>query len=343
MNQIEQARKEGRGFYTSIRDEDLNFHGRGLNARVGLLPIGEPGDSSAPVTAVVQVRAGPGDPLRGRHLHYGDAINLIVDGALCMDGTWLRPGQAKIVPAHFTYGDAVPSANGCIFLEIFENHPGARPEFASPRDAQYFEEVHGAVADALGGAKVEPPEGFVPRPMEITKFDVPDEKWVRTGGISTRCVFMGPENNPDGPVCATIKADREVSDLVASKRAFGTATMMVVLSGTVMHDGNWMSVGDMYVSPPGEMNGDLVFGPEGAVIFFMFAKRSGMIPQFSDPKDQQSFDQLLRKDLEAIAAGRLEKSVPILPLKEEHTKGRAIVFETIEAVEEYREKHASAW
>lgn len=343
MNNIEKARKEGRGFYTSIRDEDLNFHGRGLNARVGLLPIGEPGDTDAPVTAVVQVNPGPGDPLRGRHLHYGDAVNLIVDGALCMDGTWLRPGQAKIVPAHFTYGDAVPAENGCIFLEIFESHGGARPEFADARDEQYFVEVHGAVADALGGTQIKPEPGFVPRPIEITKFSEQDDSWLQTGGLWTKCVFMGAERNPEGPVCMAIKADRNISDLVASTRSFGTTTMMVVLSGSVMHDGRWMSVGDMYVAPPNEMNGDMVFGPEGAVIFFMFAKRSGIIPTFADAKDQQAFDSLLRKDAEEVASGRVERTVSVLPLRDEHVKGRAIVFDTIEAVEKYRAENPAAW
>lgn len=344
MSYIEQARKEGRGFYTSIRDQELHFHGRGLNARVALLPVGEPGDTDAPVAAVVQVNPGPGDPLRGRHLHYGDAINLIVDGALCMDGTWLRPGQAKIVPAHFTYGDAVPSAAGCIFLEIFESHGGARPKFADERDERYFVEVHGDVLNALGGGVGEEPAlGFVPRPVEITKFDVPDESWVQTGNMWTKCSFMGAPNNPNGPVCVSIKAGRDVSDLIASKRAFGTTTMMVVLAGTVMHDGRWMSVGDIFVSPPHELNGDMLFGPEGAVVFFMFAKRSGMIPEFADKNDQENFDTKLRRDLEEVALGKAENTVPIFPTREEHVKGRAIVFDTIEDVEQYRAENPAAW
>src|SRR3546814_12600153 len=86
---------------------------------------------------------GPGESLRGQHLHYGDAINLIVTGSVCMDGTWLRPGHAKIAPAGLTYGDAIPAPEGYTFLEIFESHPGAKPCYSNPRHQRYFEEVHG--------------------------------------------------------------------------------------------------------------------------------------------------------------------------------------------------------
>ncbi len=98
MSDPERAEKEWRGYYTSIHDENLKFHRRGLNARVAMVSCGEDGDSRAPLIGIIQVNAGPGDPLRGLHLHLGDAINLVVEGAMCMDGTWLRPGQAKIVP-----------------------------------------------------------------------------------------------------------------------------------------------------------------------------------------------------------------------------------------------------
>src|SRR3546814_19938876 len=71
-----------------------------------------------------------------------------------------------------------------------------------------------------------------------------------TGGLWTKCVFVGPENCPDSPVGIAIKADGGVADYVAGKRSFGTTTMTVVLRGNVMHDGRWMSQGDMYMSPP---------------------------------------------------------------------------------------------
>src|ERR1700730_16061111 len=128
MNDIERAKKEGRSYYTSIHDDNIGFHKRGLSARVGMVSCGEEGDPRAPLIAIIQVNAGPGDPLRGLHLHHDDAINLIVHGAMCMDGTWLRPGQAKIVPANFIYGDPITSKDGCIFLEIFASHGGARPD-----------------------------------------------------------------------------------------------------------------------------------------------------------------------------------------------------------------------
>src|SRR5690348_5364749 len=114
------------------------------------------------------------------------------------------------------------------------------------------------------------------RPVEITKFNDPDDSWVHTGGLWTRCVFIGPKEKPDSPVGMAIRADRDVGDRVAGKRSFNTTTVTTILTGTVMHDGRWMKPGEMYVAPPNDMNGDLLFGPEGAVLFIMFNKRAGM-------------------------------------------------------------------
>jgi hypothetical protein len=182
-----------------------------------------------------------------------------------------------------------------------------------------------------------------PRPVEIAKFDNLDETWVQTGGLATRCVFIGSRNSPDAPVGVAIKADREVGDLVAGKRSFGTTTMTVVLTGSVMHDGKWLSPGDIYMAPPNVVNGDLMFGPEGGTIFIMFDSRSGLLPKFVDEKDQAMFDELLRKDVEEVAAGRSERSVSILPLRGRYTEGRAIVYETVVAVAKYRADTGTDW
>jgi len=179
--------------------------------------------------------------------------------------------------------------------------------------------------------------------MEIAKFDEIDDSWVHAGGIWTRCVFVGDHNSPDAPVGVAIKADCDVGDLVAGKKSFGTTTMTTVLSGTVMHDGRWLKRGDIYVSPPGEMSGDLLFGPEGAVIFIMFDSRSGMIPSFADPRDQARFDAEYRRDVEAVAEGRCEKSVVILPPRDEPTVGRAIAFHSQAEVARYREEMGTDW
>jgi hypothetical protein len=144
VNQIEEAREAGRGYYTHVKDPDINFSRRGLNARTGMIPLGVEGDRSAPLIGIIWVNAGPGDPLRGRHLHHGDAINLVVEGAMYIDGEWLRPGQAKIIPSQLRYGDQICAPEGVVFLEIFETHDGALPDFDDPMHQQYFEEVHGA-------------------------------------------------------------------------------------------------------------------------------------------------------------------------------------------------------
>lgn len=143
MNTIEQEKREGGGYYTHVRDPAHNFAKRGLNARTAMLPCGVEGDKSAPLIGVIWVKCGPGDPLRGRHCHHGDAINLVVEGAMYIDGKWLRPGQAKIVPAELNYGDAVASPDGVVFLEIFETHAAAAPDFDDDMCQEYFDEVHG--------------------------------------------------------------------------------------------------------------------------------------------------------------------------------------------------------
>src|SRR3546814_6774613 len=91
------------------------------------------------------------------------------------------------------------------------------------------------------------------RSVDIAKFNEIDDSWVQTGGLWTRCIFIGKAKSPDSPVGIAIKADREIGDRVAGKRSFGTTTMMVVLSGNVMHDDRWLSAGDFYVSPPNEV------------------------------------------------------------------------------------------
>src|SRR3546814_5807096 len=74
------------------------------------------------------------------------------------------------------------------------------------------------------------------RSVDIAKFNEVDDSWVQTGGLWTRCIFIGKTNSPDAPVGIAIKADREIGDRVAGKRSFDTTTMTVVLSGNVMHD-----------------------------------------------------------------------------------------------------------
>lgn len=145
MNDIEKAKKEGRGFYSNVRDPNLNWSKRGLNARTCTISLGQDGDQDSPVAAVIWLNSGPGDPLRGRHSHSCDAINLVVEGGMYMDGIWLRPGQAKIVPADTNYGDATVTGEGCIFLELFGDHYGARPVYDKPEEMAYWNEVHGNV------------------------------------------------------------------------------------------------------------------------------------------------------------------------------------------------------
>src|SRR3546814_14058330 len=120
------------------------------------------------------------------------------------------------------------------------------------------------------------------RSVDIAKFNEVDDSWVQTGGLWTRCIFIGKTNSPDAPVGNALKADREIGDRVAGKRSFDTTTMTVVLSGHVMHDDRWLSPGDFYVSPPGEGAGRFAFGSEGATILIILATPTCTVPTFSD-------------------------------------------------------------
>jgi hypothetical protein len=137
--------------YTSIYDEGLEWLTRGLNARTSVITLGELGDERAPGIGVIHCLAGPGDRLRARHAHAVDAINLVIDGAMYMDGVWLRPGQAKVVPAGQDYGDALVGPDGVRFLEIFAEVRGAFPQFHDAADQEYFEMVHGGHLRASTG------------------------------------------------------------------------------------------------------------------------------------------------------------------------------------------------
>src|SRR3546814_9073136 len=101
------------------------------------------------------------------------------------------------------------------------------------------------------------------RSVDIAKFNEVDDSWVQTGGLWTRCIFIGKTNSPDAPVGIAIKADSEIGDRVAGKRSLETTTKTVVLSGNVVEDDRWLLPGDLYVSPPGEVDGSFAVGTEG--------------------------------------------------------------------------------
>ncbi|ORW21996.1 hypothetical protein AWC19_13690 [Mycobacterium palustre] len=125
--------------WTSIYDDNLPWGEPILNARSALIVLGARENKNSPVVGVVSVGPGPGDRLRGRHIHKSAAVNLVIEGALYMDGVWLRPGEAKIVPADFEYGDGLVGPEGVKFLEIWADQFGVEPEFVDPDDRAFFE------------------------------------------------------------------------------------------------------------------------------------------------------------------------------------------------------------
>ena len=143
MGKIDKVSPAKEGYYTSMLDPTRFWADRGLNVRTSLIPLGDEGDPKTPGIGVLDIKAGPGDRLRGRHIHFCDAINLVVEGALYMDGVWFRPGQASIVPADYEYGDAVAGPDGVRFLEMFSDIGKATPRFVEPEDQAFYEKLHG--------------------------------------------------------------------------------------------------------------------------------------------------------------------------------------------------------
>jgi hypothetical protein len=133
--------------FTSVSDESLTWLTRGLNVRITMLALGPLADPNSPAAGIIDASSGPGDRLRSRHIHPTDAINLVLEGAMYMDGTWIRPGEAKIVPAYSEYGDQLAGPDGVKFLEIFTTLDGAVPAFVDPQDQEYYQAVHGAELD----------------------------------------------------------------------------------------------------------------------------------------------------------------------------------------------------
>lgn len=127
-------------FFSAVNDDSLNWGPPILNARTSLVVVGEPDDPHAPVVGCINVAPGPGDRLRSRHIHGADALNLVIRGAVYMDGAWLRPGEAKIAPGNVEYGDGMAGPEGMDFFEIWSDLAGIMPTYTDPDDHAYFEQ-----------------------------------------------------------------------------------------------------------------------------------------------------------------------------------------------------------
>jgi hypothetical protein len=124
--------------WTAVDDDALPWS-HNINVRTAVIVVGDASDVAAPTIAVINAQPGPGDRLRGRHIHTTDAVNFVVRGAMYMDGDWIHSGEAKVVSGHFEYGDALIGPDGVQFLEIFAAQPGAIPQFVDPLDQEFYD------------------------------------------------------------------------------------------------------------------------------------------------------------------------------------------------------------
>src|SRR3546814_5451432 len=84
MNDLEKAKKEGRGFYSNVRDPNLRWSKRGLNARTCTISLGPDGDQDSPVAAVVWLNSGPGDPRSEEHTSELQSLMRISYAVFCL-------------------------------------------------------------------------------------------------------------------------------------------------------------------------------------------------------------------------------------------------------------------
>jgi hypothetical protein len=124
--------------WTTITDDSLPWGPSLLNARTSLIVLGQLDDKQAPTVGVINVGPGPGDRLRARHIHKTSAVNLVIEGALYMDGVWLRNGEARVVSADLAYGDGLVGPEGVKFLEIWADQFGVEPIYEDPEDDAFF-------------------------------------------------------------------------------------------------------------------------------------------------------------------------------------------------------------
>src|SRR3546814_2146647 len=76
VNDIGQAKQEGRGFYSNIRDPNLNWSKRGLNTRTCTISLGPDADKDSPLASIVGFISSPRATLSGRHAHSCDVMTL---------------------------------------------------------------------------------------------------------------------------------------------------------------------------------------------------------------------------------------------------------------------------
>src|SRR3546814_4081274 len=84
VNDIGKAKQEGRGFYSNVRDPNLNWSKRGLNARTCTISLGQDGDQDSPVAAVIWLNSGPGDPRSEEHTSELQSLMRISYAVFCL-------------------------------------------------------------------------------------------------------------------------------------------------------------------------------------------------------------------------------------------------------------------
>lgn len=165
------------------------------------------------------------------------------------------------------------------------------------------------------------------RPSTVVRFDrsAPGGDWERCGPLEYATLFIGGELDPASPAAVVIRADRDAGDRIAGRRTHASSCMTVVIEGAVQLDGRWLGPGEIQIAPAGAAHGDLVIGADGAVLLLLFAQRSGLVPTFDEPGDQQRFDETLRAVVEDVASGRAERVTPLLPPRPAFTPRRNVV------------------
>lgn len=108
--------------------------------------IGPPRDPKAPVGIVVRAGVDVGDRVASTRTYATATMTVVTEGAMQIDGRWMKPGDIHITPAGVPHGDLVVGPRGATVFILFAERSGLIPEFADPNDQRRFDtELRAAV------------------------------------------------------------------------------------------------------------------------------------------------------------------------------------------------------
>jgi hypothetical protein len=155
-------------------DDELEWGGDIDKARSAALFFGPEFDGRSPCAVVFKLEPGFCDPLSSMHIHGADAINLVIQGSMKMDGVWLTPGMMKCTPAGEAYGDHEVGPDGVTFIEFLASRDGLQQTYVDPAlQERFVQHPHFHLTQEIGAGLREGPR-IRPGAEHLVQADEPD-------------------------------------------------------------------------------------------------------------------------------------------------------------------------